>query len=168
MEFGAESSTFFAYESIDFVIVRIKGFANYSNAPLFNKFLSRTLDRNYIKYCIIFDECTGIDSTCLGILAGLLLKLRAKHGICLFCGLKPRQLECVRIVGLDRFVHIVDHMPSSLAEANHEIEQNLPQSPLKISPELILEAHKFLMEISEHNKMHFKDVVLLLEKNTNT
>ena len=148
--------------------MRIKGVANYSNAPLFNKFLSKTLAHNHKRYCIIFDECTGIDSTCLGILAGLLLKLRANHGICLFCGLKPRQLECIQIVGLDRFVHIVDHVPSSFAEANHEIEHNLQQSTLKVSPELILEAHKFLIEISEHNKMHFKDVVLLLEKNNDT
>lgn len=161
MEYSEKSPVFFAYKGIDAIILKIKGNANYLHAPEFDEFLKSTLG-SYKKYCIMFEECTSLDSTCLGILAGLLLKLKKIEGVCFFCGLKPRQLECIKIVGLDKLAHIINKMNTETSDEVLTQIDNTNQTTL--NSKLILEAHKFLMEINAQNKINFKDVVSLLEE----
>ena len=161
MEYSEKSPVFFAYKGADAIILKIKGNANYLHAPEFDLFLKSTLGF-YKKYCIIFEECTSLDSTCLGILAGLLLKLKKLDGICFFCGLKPRQLECVKIVGLDKLAHIIDKM--EIETSDEKLTQIDNTEKINLNAHLILEAHKFLLELNARNKINFKDVVSLLEE----
>ncbi len=163
MEYSEKAPVFFAYKGIDSIVIKIKGNANYLRAPEFDQFLKSTLN-TYKRYCILFEECTGVDSTCLGILAGLLLKLKKIDGVCFFCGLKPRQLECIKIVGLDKLAHIIDKMEMETSDELLTEIDNKNQTAL--NSQLILEAHKFLLEINAHNKIDFKDVVTLLEEKT--
>ena len=161
MEYSEKSPVFFAYKGIDAIILKIKGNATYLHAPEFDQFLKSTLGI-YKRYCIMFEECTSLDSTCLGILAGLLLKLKKIEGVCFFCGLKPRQFECIKLVGLDKLAHIINKMGIETSDELLTQIDNTNQPTL--SPQLILEAHKFLMELNAHNKIIFKDVVALLEE----
>lgn len=159
-----KNSAFFAYKTADAVVIRIKGYANYLNASVLSNFLKRMQDLHHKRYCILFEECDGLDSTCLGVLAGLLLRLKKENGICLFCGLKPRPLECVRMVGLDKFACIVEETPFSVL-AGQDMNKNISdKNEAQITPELVLQAHKFLLELNAHNKVRFQDVISLLEK----
>lgn len=159
-----KDSTFFAYKTADAVVIRIKGYANYLNASVLSNFLERMEASHHNRYCILFEECDGLDSTCLGILAGLLLRLKRRDGLCLFCGLKPRPLECVQMVGLDKLACITEETPFSVLPGQG-IKMDIPdKSKTQITPELVLEAHKFLLELNAHNKMRFQDIISLLEK----
>ena len=161
MEVFDKTPVFFACKTTDAVILKIKGNANYLHATEFDRFLKTTLEK-YKRYCIIFDECTSLDSTCLGILAGLLLKLKKVDGICFFCGLKQRQIECVKMVGLDKLAHIIDKIPEGTSdELLHQIKL---EEKTALTSQLVLEAHRFLLEINAHNKINFKDVISLLEE----
>ena len=164
MDVVHRNSVFFAYKTTDAVVIQIKGYANYLNASVLSNFLKKMETLPHKRYCILFEECDGIDSTCLGILAGLLLRLKAQNGICLFCGLKPRPLECIQMVGLDKFAYITEKAPFS-ALSEQDMSVNISDKyKTKITPELVLEAHKFLTELNAHNKVRFQDVVALLEK----
>lgn len=165
MEVDTIQAVFNVCQTFDSIIIQIKGKADYLNAPLLNAFLEQTLCYNFKKYCVLFQECTGIDSTCLGILAGLLLKLKKSNGVCLFCGLRERQLESVRLLGLDQLAQIVDDI-----EINDKAIEKcfLKNEQSTLNPDLILEAHKFLMELNARNKIRFQDVVHFLEKEKNT
>lgn len=159
-----KDSAFLAYKTADAVVIRIKGYANYLNASVLSNFLKRMEVSNHKRYCILFEECDGLDSTCLGILAGLLLRLKKENGVCLFCGLKPRPLECIQMVGLDKLACIIEKTPFSvLSGQDIKIEANDP-SKTQLTPELVLEAHKFLLELNAHNRVKFQDVIALLEK----
>ena len=92
MDVVHRNSTFLVYKTSDAVVIRIRGYANYLNASVLSNFLKRIEAAHHKRYCILFDECDGLDSTCLGVLAGLLLRLKKGNGFCLFCGLKPRPL----------------------------------------------------------------------------
>lgn len=160
-----KQAVFNVCQTFDSVIIQIKGKANYLKAPLLNAFLEQTLSSHFKKYCVLFNECTGIDSTCLGILAGLLLKLKKDNGICLFCGLQERQLESIRLLGLDQLAQIVDTFEIN----DNDLEKCfLKNNNSTLTPDLILEAHKFLMELNARNKIRFHDVVYFLEKEKNT
>ncbi len=161
MDIFEDSPVFFAYKSKDAIIIKIKGNANYLHAPEFDKFLKSTLN-NYKRYCIMFDECTALDSTCLGILAGLLLNLKKVDGVCFFCGLKPRQFECIKIVGLDKLAHIINKI--SLESSMEELDEINDNNKIGLTLQLVLEAHRFLLEINARNNINFKDVVSLLEE----
>ncbi len=159
-----KDSAFSAYKTSDAVVIRIKGYASYLNASVLSNFLRKMETSRHKRYCILFEECEGLDSTCLGILAGLLLRLKKQNGICLFCGLKSRPLESVRMVGLDKLACIIEETPFSvLAGQNIKIDA-ADKNKTQITPELILEAHKFLLELNAHNKVRFQDVIALLEK----
>ena len=166
LQMGAihRDSAFFAYKTADAVVIRIKGYANYLNVSVLSNFLKRMEASYHKRYCILFEECDGLDSTCLGILAGLLLRLKKGNGICLFCGLKPRPLECIRMVGLDKLACIIDKTPFSVL-SGQDIKMDISdKNKTQITPELVLEAHKFLLELNAHNKVRFQDVISLLEK----
>ena len=165
MEVNNTQAVFSVCQTFDSIIIQIKGKADYLKAPLLNAFLEQTHCYNFKKYCVLFQECTGIDSTCLGILAGLLLKLKKDNGICLFCGLQERQLESVRLLGLDQLAQIVNDFEVNEKDVEKCFLEN-KQSTL--SPDLILEAHKFLMELNARNKIRFQDVVHFLEQEKNT
>ena len=138
------NSAFFAYKTTDAVVIQIKGYANYLNASVLSNFLKQTEIAHHKRYCILFEECDGIDSTCLGVLAGLLLKLKQENGICLFCGLKPRPLECVQMVGLDKLACIIEKTPFSILSGQDIKVEISDKNKSQITPELVLEAHKFL------------------------
>ena len=94
-----------------------------------------------------------------------MLKLKKDNGICLFCGLQERQLESVRLLGLDQLAQIVNDFEVNEKDVEKCFLEN-KQSTL--SPDLILEAHKFLMELNARNKIRFQDVVHFLEQEKNT
>ena len=80
MDANHRNSAFFCCKAADAVIIRIRGYASYLNASLLSNFIKQTEKLHYKRYCILFEECDGLDSTCLGILAGLLLRLKKQNG----------------------------------------------------------------------------------------
>ena len=163
MDSFAREPVFFAYKTADSVIVQVKGYADYLSAPVLKGFLSDISVRNCNRFCFLFDECDGIDSTCLGLLAGLALRLKKLGGICLFCGLKARQLECIQMVGLDRLVYVIESTPVALTQTETTSVAVEPEEA-RLTSQLVLEAHKFLMELNAKNKIKFQTVVSLLER----
>ena len=159
-----KDSVFFAYKTADAVVIRIKGYANYLNVSVLSNFLKRMETSQHKRYCILFEECDGLDSTCLGVLAGLVLRLKKENGICLFCGLKSRPLECIRMVGLDKLACIIEETPFSVLPGKGVKLEVADKNKTQVTSQLILDAHKFLMELNAHNKVRFQDVIALLEK----
>jgi anti-anti-sigma regulatory factor len=153
-----EEAVYWINENDDSVLIRIKGRASYLNCQVLNDFLRQKLEQKCLKYCFLFDQCLGIDSTCLGILTGLALKLKRQSGICVFSGLRPRQMETIRLLGLDQLVQIVEDC-SNVGPEDYSLISTKPDA---LQPDLIINAHKFLMEINAQNRVRFKDVVQCL------
>lgn len=155
-----EASIFLVNAENGIVLVRIKGRASYVNCQPLNTFLQQMLKEGRFQYCFFFEDCTGIDSTFLGILAGLALDVKNHEGICILTGLKPRQLETVCTLGLDHIVQVVDE------ERTQPTRWKKLETPMTCNgnkhKELILEAHRTLMEINEKNRVRFQDVLQFL------
>ncbi|MDR0755888.1 MAG: STAS domain-containing protein [Puniceicoccales bacterium] len=153
-----EESVYWINENEDSVLVRIKGRATYLNCSSLNEFLQKKLRENCVKYCFLFEECSGIDSTCLGILAGLALKLRNPGGLCIFSGLNAKLLETVKLLGLDLWVQLVDDI-ARVEQVGFCLKNEQQRG---VQSEFLLNAHKFLMEINAQNRVRFQDVVQYL------
>lgn len=114
---------------------------------------------------IDFQNCTSMDSTFLGVLAGAALDLRKQQppGSLVLSRMSPRNLELVKNLGLHRLLTIDDS-----AEAT---KVNLEQmKPLGVHvnltevehARLVLQAHENLVSADAGNQAKFQDVLTFL------
>ena len=117
--------------------------------------------RNYV---VDFQECSSMDSTFLGILVGLAMKLRKfeDDGRLTLINLQGRNLETVRNLGIHKIADVnPDDLSSDERELN-DLESNEDRE--SVGSETICQAHKTLMELNERNSKMFCDVVNFLEQ----
>src|SRR5476651_150027 len=93
----------------DPVVVRIDGRANFQNSACLRDFVTEMLRQGKTRVVIDFLHCTSMDSTFLGVLAGIALELRKLQapGTMVLARVGPRNLELIRNLGLHRLL-IVD------------------------------------------------------------
>lgn len=72
----AKQPTFLVSAYSDPIIVKVIGKANYLNCNAFRDFIETMLSNGGRRILIDFEECKGMDSTFLGILAGTAIELR--------------------------------------------------------------------------------------------
>jgi hypothetical protein len=104
-----------------------------------------------------------MDSTFLGILVGLSLKLRKldEKGNLTLLNLIGRNLETVQNLGIHKIAHVSSEFISNPNELKNLKIKNVNQ---QTCPELIYNAHKTLMDLNEKNSRIFRDVVNYLEQ----
>ncbi|OIR13482.1 STAS domain protein [mine drainage metagenome] len=149
----------------DPVLIRIDGRASFQNSTSLRDFISEMIRQGKRRLVIDFQQCTSMDSTFLGVLAGAALELRKQQpaGSLVLARLSPRNLELVRNLGLHRLLTIdAGEAPLNLSSAS--------ATPLAKSPEmteieharLVLEAHENLITANEGNQSKFQDVLTFL------
>ncbi|MGH8019871.1 MAG: STAS domain-containing protein, partial [Opitutaceae bacterium] len=92
----------------DPVLIKVRGRASFLNSQLIRDFLQQSIRDGKRRFVVDFAECTGMDSTFLGVLAGTALELRktVPAGSFVFCRLGARNMELVRNLGLHRLATV--------------------------------------------------------------
>lgn len=151
----------------EFVCVKISGRANFASGVDFKTLMQEMRERGYDYFVLDVSECTLMDSTFLGLLAGFGMKLGGTppgEGRCRGIDLlnpSPRiteLLESLGVLGLFRVSHGSIQVPSEAKEVSPEFQ---PQSRETVT-KACLEAHRTLSEISPENAARFKDVTAFL------
>ncbi len=146
------------------IVVKINGRASYLNSAPVGDFFARMIGAGKKSFVVDFKDCQTMDSTFLGIIAGLALdvrKLRTAGSVTL-CRLSRRNLELVRNLGLHRIVNVdsgkfsmdFESPAEKLKPVNHKEIENA---------KMILQAHENLVEMEESNKSKFQDVIDFLK-----
>jgi len=166
---ASPSAGFLVDADSDPVAVRVQGRASFQNSACLQDFLTTMLAAGRTRFAVDFHECTTMDSTFLGVLAGAALKLRKlpTPGSLVFCRLTGRNLELVRNLGLDRLLTIDDGRYVPLLDGQG--------APLRCTPELselqqarlVLQAHEDLVQADESNRTKFQDVLTFLKDQVN-
>lgn len=149
----------------DPVVVRITGRACFQNSACLRDFIAEMLRQGKTRFVLDFQQCTSMDSTFLGVLAGsaLELKKRPGGGSLVLARLGPRNLELVRNLGLHRLLTVdsgdgvvggIDRCDTALTCGD--------QSELEHA-RLVLEAHENLVSVDESNRSKFQDVLTFLK-----
>lgn len=147
------------------MILRIKGKANYLNCAPVGHFFDRTIEEGYRHFIVDFQECSGMDSTFLGLLASAGLQLREKDppGSLILVRLNERNQELVQNVGLHNLMVIEDTIPSIDFQSVQPLEENANrEKDHEANSKMVLKAHEALLEADESNKQKFQDVVSFL------
>ena len=149
-------------------VLRINGRASYLTSAPVNSLFSHLMDQGKQKILVDFENCAGMDSTFLGILAGGALRIKKEFpdGFMGLCNLGPRNMELVRNLGLHRILTVVDSPDGgpSIPETAATFEALESET---VETDSVLKAHKNLIEADRENAAKFQDVIKFLEKETN-
>jgi len=146
------------------VILRIHGRASFLNCAPVRDLFDRVAEMGKRSVVIDFQDCTGMDSTFLGIMAGAALEFRKLDppGDFTLVRLSQRNLELVRNLGLHRILNVEtgDFNMSFDAEKSESLT-SASQSE-KDNAAMVLRAHESLVEADGNNQKKFQDVLSFL------
>jgi len=161
----------FVYVSGKLACIRIVGRANFTASIDFKALVNELCRQGYTCYILDLTECMLMDSTFLGVMAGLALKLRepayrnGHENMIELLNPNARNLESLDSLGVMHLFKIVngtDRLPAELTE------QATPPAMTPSREEVTsncLEAHKLLMELCPTNVSKFKEVTQFLSEN---
>jgi anti-anti-sigma regulatory factor len=169
--------------SADLGFVKVVGRGSFQNSSCLKAFYLQLLNDGVHRFVVDLGACTYLDSTFLGILLGLGLKLKESgDGLLNILNASTRNLELLRNLGLDRLINIhgteSSRLPSGFGE-NGKSAQGMKLSGIKEdqleevacpvptraeAAPTILEAHEALMQFDPRNVPKFKDVVEFLRE----
>lgn len=160
---NGENQEFIVCADSDPVVVKINGKANYLNCSPINDFFEHVLKKNVGSFLIDFSDCKGMDSTFLGVLAGVATRTmnQTPQGDVHLVNLSMQNKQLIRGLGLH-------HLPTVKIEDDVSVEKDRDNVSInadkEASPEMILEAHERLMKLNRANERRFQDVVKFLRR----
>jgi anti-sigma B factor antagonist len=149
-----------------FACIRIIGRANFTSSVDFKALVDELRQKGCNCFVLDLSDCVLMDSTFLGVLAGLGLKLvngnggQARHGVELF-NPSPRITELLETLGVLHLFTITQG--TFTASAPTRPLEHAPGNPSKVEvTRTCLEAHQTLIELSPANATRFKDLAQFL------
>ncbi len=149
-----------------FACIRIIGRANFGSSVDFKTLVDELRQKGFNCFILDLSECVLMDSTFLGLLAGLGLKLTTgnggpvRHGVELF-NPSPRITELLETLGVLNLFKITQGTFNPAGPA--QTLEHTPANPTKAEvTRTCIEAHQTLMALSPENAARFKDVTQFL------
>lgn len=145
-------------------VLRFVGDIRYTLSPSIDRFVKQLFSGPPpAGFVIDLTETDSIDSTNLGLLARIANLMKNQNGSRVTILSDRTDINAVLIsMAFDEVFDIVSH---ALFECGAEKELARQDSDKETLTRTVLEAHRALMDLSEHNEKMFRDVVTALEKN---
>lgn len=151
----------------DAILIIVKGKATQNNSLYFREFAEEMMSQGVKNFIIDLKECTGMDSTFMGTLTMLALSAdsttsKDHSASCQILNTTEYHKNLLATLGLLNILPIVEEpvtLPSVETSQLPEYDAN-PKKRLQ----LILDAHKKLIEVSEQNKLIFEEFVQEMSK----
>lgn len=151
----------------DPVIIKLNGRISFLNCGPFRDFMNRLIPEGKRNFIIDFADCTGMDSTFLGAIAGAALDLRKQDepGKIFLFRLGTRNLELVKNLGLHRLLHVDEEGEKAVnTDSLQRLEGEEASSKSEVeNAKMVLEAHENLIKADEENRSKFQDVISFLK-----
>ena len=156
-------------------VIRIEGRGSFKTSPPMKQFIQRVMESKSANRILVdMADCSGMDSTFMGVLAGLSYHIKDNSGFTLkLTNLSEKNQKLLTTLGVDR---VVNYSLSSTCE-----EQELMAGPCDEAQTLepdsadtlntaktTLEAHETLVNINPENLVKFKSVIELLQNDVRT
>ena len=149
------------------VWVKVEGKGSFLNSGNLKEFAREMLDRGYREFVVDLAECAMMDSTFMGTMASVALRLKELgqgHLHIVHC--KDRSQERLSGLGLDQIFDI--HANGARAPEYEALEQTPESRPPEVKKkeqtETMLKAHEALCEAAPENLFRFKDVLDFLRQ----
>jgi len=147
------------------VWVRVEGKGSFLNSGNLKEFAQEMVNRGYREFVIDLERCAMMDSTFMGTMAGVALRLKELghgHLHVVNCGTRSREL--LSGLGLDQIFSIQSN--GSIAPECESLERDAPKAAeeKRAQAQTMLEAHEALCQAAPENFPRFKDVLDYLKQ----
>ncbi len=145
-----------------FACIKISGRANFTSSLDFTSLVQKLSDQGCRLFVLELSECTLMDSTFLGLMAGFGLKMRGVSKDCCDRGMilfnpTPRITELLENLGvLDLFC--INHGTVEVPPGAQAMSPTFEPHGREEVARACLEAHQTLSSLSSENAARFKDV----------
>ena len=151
-----------------FVWIRLKGKGSFSTSPALKGFVESRMDGGETSFVIDLLDCPAMDSTFMGTLAGLAMRLsRVGGGKMHLNGVCDRNRQSLEDLGLEKLLEIDPDnsaWQSHIQDVRKRLEPLREGEPEALDAAHLLEAHRKLCEAREDNVQKFGAVLDALEK----
>lgn len=143
--------------------VRVYGRATFKIGPSFKQFGVLAVERGVRRFIVEMQDCVGMDSTFMGILAGLATTLKKTDGEVILRNLSEKNLFLVKMLGLGHLVKIdiAEQSAVDMPVIGQVLHIN---SDKKQMTETMIAAHENLIDAAPGNIVKFKDVLAYLKE----
>lgn len=142
------------------VWVRVAGRGTFQNSTGLKEFAAEMMGRGHREFTVDLKDCELMDSTFMGTLAGIALRL-GSEGKLHVVRANSRCRQVMKNLGLDRIVALEDEPAAGeVSPPLHDAEGNPPREAKR---ETIIEAHQNLVAADPGNEVRFKDVIEFLQ-----
>ncbi|MBA4386404.1 MAG: hypothetical protein C0404_00380 [Verrucomicrobia bacterium] len=152
-------------------LVRVRGRGSFKTAPALRDFGKAAVDKGCERLIMDMDECIGMDSTFMGIMAGLGMQLKCENdGVLVVMNLSQKTLALLETLGLDKILqmHVAGTLPDTLKQHLSSVvdlsKMDHGGRDKRITLETMLSAHEDLVSLSGDNLPKFRDVMSYLSK----
>lgn len=144
-------------------LLRFLGDIRYPLSPSVDRFLQRLFAAGLpAGFVVDLTATTSIDSTNLGLVARIAERMRKEGGsrVTIVCD-QPDINDVLTGMGFDTVFRIVESSKPLPGEVQVLAESDADRDAVA---DIVLEAHRTLMAMNEHNREMFRDVVTAIEK----
>jgi len=143
-------------------VLRYFGRVDYMSAPAIKRFTDDLVDRNIAGLVFDLSEAENLDSTNLGLLARVADRAQSRSGCRSVIVSTRDDINCVlSSMGFDQMFTIVGRDSADPAPAGEAIEST-PSAEAELR-NVMIEAHRMLVGMSEAGRIQFEEVVRCLE-----
>jgi anti-anti-sigma factor len=148
----------------DKVFIRVTGRGSFKISATLKQFIAEITSKQPVSTVVLdLAECVGMDSTFMGVLAGLSGRLKQNGQTLELINLSDKNTQLLATLGVDQVIAHYSH--SHGHELPGRLTQSLPAASAtkKDLAETALQAHETLVVLSEENRPRFKRVIEYLK-----
>ncbi len=146
--------------------LRPEGKGSFITSPAVEDAAGKKISAGIRKIIIDLEACLGMDSTFMGMLAGISKSLRKNQGELTIVGASEKNCHSLEELGLNALMKIDPDGPPNLEEIRGAYEvSNVTTGPG--GEDHILECHEILSDVDEKNEKTFQSVLEVLQKKRN-
>lgn len=150
-----------------YVCIRIVGRASFQCSVDFKTLIMGLWQKGHRRFVLDVSECQLMDSTFLGVLAGLGLKFQERNGSTPasieLLNPSPRISDLLENLGIAHLFQVAQGA-NPKTDSLHQVEPMTRLVDRKETTRTCLEAHRTLMDVNPANVAKFKDVTRFLEE----
>ena len=169
MDVGTDSLLVAIYKECAFVRVLKRG--SFKTSPALKKFGASAIERGCREFIVDMDDCLSMDSTFMGVVAGLALRLRRDvGGEMVLINLSAKTGALLETLGPNRLVKmqvagaLTDELKERLTHIGGLSQLDTSHASRKLTAETMLAAHEDLIKASPENLPKFQDVLAYLKE----
>lgn len=141
-----------------YALARVIGRGSFKVSRSLKEFAAKVMDAGNPVFLLDLQYCIGMDSTFMGVLAGISQRQFKEHGRkIILCGVSPKLINLMKTLGLNHLVEIQEELPDDPENEFSHLDSS-HETPID-SAHTMLEAHEKLIEIDEANRLRFQDVL---------